>query len=464
MTQIISTKHPRIGVPHVLVLILLFILGVCALTYVLPAGEYAIDPKTNLVIPNSYAPVPQSPVSPWDAMIMVTQGVASQGVIFALLFIMGGLINVVIDSGSINALINYAVHRLQSKSIQILVPAIVVLMSVIGGLAGQDSLVAFVAVGMVLVKKLKLDKIAALGMFYLPYITGQAAGPTIAIILMAQETAGLPPVSGLGARLIIWLVLTLLCVVYTTRYCLKISKDPSRSIIGYMEEPDEASKAFENKTPNLKLSDLITLATLFVPFMIYAYGAASMGWGFPQLLAFAMVAVIVIGIVNRSNVNELAKQFIAGATAMGGICLMIGFAKVIGMVMVDGKILHTIAHAAVIAIGNMGESFTATGIFLSTMLFNLLIPSGPAKVPMLIPLFVPVADVLGISRQVLCLAFQLGDGLTNCVTPVSAVLAAAMSLSGCNFGQWLKFVLPFVGMTFVVAIAALTILQSIGWS
>ena len=105
MTQIISTKHPRIGVPHVLVLMLLFILGVCALTYVLPAGEYAIDPKTNLVIPNSYAPVPQSPVSPWDAMIMVTQGVASQGVIFALLFIMGGLINVVIDSGSINALI-----------------------------------------------------------------------------------------------------------------------------------------------------------------------------------------------------------------------------------------------------------------------------------------------------------------------------------------------------------------------
>lgn len=64
----------------------------------------------------------------------------------------------------------------------------------------------------------------------------------------------------------------------------------------------------------------------------------------------------------------------------------------------------------------------------------------------------------------LCLAFQLGDGLTNCVTPVSAVLAAAMSLSGCNIGQWLKFVMPFALMTFVVAIVALTVLQAMGWS
>ena len=177
-----------------------------------------------------------------------------------------------------------------------------------------------------------------------------------------------------------------------------------------------------------------------------------------------MIAVIVVGVVNRMNINRLAVLFITGATAMDGICLMIGFAKVIGMVLVDGKILHTIAYAAVYVIGGMHDSLVASGIFLFTTFINFLIPSGPAKVPMLIPLFIPVADVLGISRQVLCLAFQLGDGLTNCVTPVSAVLAAAMSLSGCNIGQWLKFVMPFALMTFVVAIVALTVLQAMGWS
>lgn len=458
-----NTKH-HWTVPHVLVLIIGLVLICCGLTYILPAGEYAIDAATGLVVPNSFHYLDRSPVDPWRALIMVTEGVGSQGVIFALLFIMGGLINVVIESGAIHSLINYSVYRLEDKSITVLVPSVVVLMAVIGGLAGQDSLVAFVAVGMVLARKLRLDRIAALGMFYLPYITGQAAGPTIAIILMAQETAGLPPVSGLGARLVVWCTLTLLCVLYTTRYCLRIHRNPALSIVGEMEKPLPEEAEGEKKTPTLGAKELVTVAAMFVPFAVYAYGAASSGWGFPELLAFAMLAVIVVGIVNRMNMNRLAVLFIAGATAMGGICLMIGFAKVIGMVLIEGKILHTIAYGAVSVIGSLGESLVATGIFVFTTLFNLLIPSGPAKVPMLIPLFIPVADVLGISRQVMCLAFQLGDGLTNCVTPVSAVLAAAMSLSGYNYAQWIRFVLPFVLMTFVVAVVALTILQSIGWT
>ena len=458
-----SDKVFRFSIPHVLVLILLIILFCCGLTYILPAGLYEIDPQTGLVVPNSFHWVENSPISPWRALVEVTNGVASQGVIFALLFIMGGLIYVVIESGAINNVINYSVYKLQDKSITVLVPAIVVLMSAIGAVAGQDSLVTFVLVGLLLVKKLRLDKIAALSIFYLSYITGQAAGPTVAIILMAQETAGLAPISGLGARLVVWAALTLLCVIYTTRYCLKISKDPSRSILGCVEEPD-GNDELNKSVPVLGTKDIVTALCMLVPFAFYAYGAAAYAWGFPNLIAFAMVAVIVVGIVNRTNPNELAVTFLKGASAMGGICLMIGFAKVVGIVLTDGKILHTIAYAAVTAIGGLGDAFTASGMFLFTTAINLLIPSGPAKVPMLIPLFVPVADVLGITRQVMCLAFQLGDGLTNFVTPVSAVLAAALSMSGVDLRQWWRYVLPYTGITFIIAIVALTILQSAGWS
>lgn len=458
-----SDKVFRFSIPHVLVLILLIILFCCGLTYILPAGLYEIDPQTGLVVPNSFHWVENSPISPWRALVEVTNGVASQGVIFALLFIMGGLIYVVIESGAINNVINYSVYKLQDKSITVLVPAIVVLMSAIGALAGQDSLVTFVLVGLLLVKKLRLDKIAALSIFYLSYITGQAAGPTVAIILMAQETAGLAPISGLGARLIVWAALTLLCVIYTTRYCLKISKDPSRSILGCVEEPD-GNDELNKSIPVLGTKDIVTALCMLVPFAFYAYGAAAYAWGFPNLIAFAMLAVIVVGIVNRTNPNELAVTFLKGASAMGGICLMIGFAKVVGIVLTDGKILHTIAYAAVTAIGGLGDAFTASGMFIFTTAINLLIPSGPAKVPMLIPLFVPVADVLGITRQVMCLAFQLGDGLTNFVTPVSAVLAAALSMSGVDLRQWWRYVLPYTGITFIIAIVALTILQSTGWS
>ncbi len=456
-----AKQKRQFTVPHVLVLIIALILICCALTYILPAGMYDTDPATGYIVPNSYHQVARTPVSPWTALVSVTAGIASQGTIIALLLIMGGTIAVIIDSGAVDAVINYSVYKLQDKSIKVLVPAIVVLMSVIGGLAGQDSLVAFVAVGLLLVKQLKLDRIAALSIFYLSYLTGQAAGPTIAIILMAQETAGLQPVSGLGARLVIWAVLTLVCVLYTTRYCLKISRDPSKSIYGCLEAPDEEARL---EAPTLGFKEIATVCCMFVPFAIYAYGAASKGWGFSNLMAFALLAVLVVGIVNRISPNKLAAMFVGGAASMGGICLMIGFAKVIGTVLTDGQILHTIAFGAVSVIGRLGSAVTATGIFVFTTLFNLLIPSGPAKVPMLIPLFLPVADALGMSRQVLCLAFQLGDGLTNYITPVSSVLAAALAMSGVNYGKWLKYVLPYVGITLAISVVALTLLQSVGWA
>ena len=256
-------------------------------------------------------------------------------------------------------------------------------------------------------------------------------------------------------------MVTVTCVIYTTHYCLKISRDPSKSLFGSLEAPDESSSL---EAPKLGFKEIATVSCMFVPFAIYAYGAASLGWGFSNLMAFALLAVLVVGLVNRISPSRLAAMFVGGASTMGGICLMIGFAKVIGTVLTDGNILHTIAYGAVNVIGQLGSAATAAGIFIFTTLFNLLIPSGPAKVPMLIPLFLPVADALGMSRQVLCLAFQLGDGLTNYITPVSSVLAAALAMSGVNYGKWLRYVLPYVCITFVISVAALTFLQSIGWS
>lgn len=445
-----------------LVLIVFLILICCALTYILPAGTYEKD-ANGYVIADSFRYVDRTPVSPWAALMNVAAGISSQGSIIALLLIMGGTISVIIESGSVSSVINFAVHKLQDKSIKVLVPSIVVLMSVIGALAGQDSLVAFVAVGLLLVKRLRLDRIAALSIFYLSYMTGQASGPTVAIILMAQETAGLKPVSGLGCRLIVWALLTTACVIYTTRYCLRIAADPSRSIMGALEKPD-GDEGSDKTAPTLKWNEIVSVCCMFVPFGFYAYGAAVLGWGFDQLIGFAVLAVLVVGLVNRISPSRLANMFVTGAAPMGGVCLMIGFAKVIGDVLQDGMIMDTIAHSAAGLIGSFGSAAAASGIFLFTTTFNLLVPSGPAKVPMLIPLFIPVADVLGVSRQVLCLAFQLGDGLTNYITPVSSVLAAALAMSGVNYGKWIRYVLPYVAITFVISFAVLSVFQGMGWS
>ena len=61
---------------------------------------------------------------------------------------------------------------------------------------------------------------------------------------------------------------------------------------------------------------------------------------------------------------------------------------------------------------------------------------------MTMPLIVPLADLLGISRQTAVLAFVFGDGFSNSIIPTSGVLMASIGIAGVPYEKWFKFILP----------------------
>ena len=103
-------------------------------------------------------------------------------------------------------------------------------------------------------------------------------------------------------------------------------------------------------------------------------------------------------------------------------------------------------------------------MFLFTTLFNLIMPSGPAKVPLLMPLFMPVADILGITRQILCTCYQLGDGLTNFLTPVSSVLATGLILSNTKYSKWMRYAVPYALCLIGFSAVCIFVLNLAGWT
>ena len=46
---------------------------------------------------------------------------------------------------------------------------------------------------------------------------------------IAQGLAGIPPVSGLGYRLVVWGIVTTLAIVWVMIYATRIKKDPKKS-------------------------------------------------------------------------------------------------------------------------------------------------------------------------------------------------------------------------------------------
>lgn len=87
----------------------------------------------------------------------------------------GGSIACIVGTGAFDDILNYGVFKLSDRSVTVLVPSIVVLMGLLGSFAGTDSMIAFVTVGLVICKRLHLDRICAMGMFYLGYLVGMGA-------------------------------------------------------------------------------------------------------------------------------------------------------------------------------------------------------------------------------------------------------------------------------------------------
>ncbi len=453
----------KLAFPHVMVLLVLLVLVSCLLTYIVPAGQYQYD-ENGYVIADSFQYVENTPVSPWDAVLKLTSSIAAMGTTYALLFVLGGMVSVMISSGSVENIVDFSIFKLQDKSLKVLIPCISVMMSLLGGLAGNDALITFVACGMLLARRTRLDRIAGMAIFYLPYITAQAIGPTVLMILMCQEMAGIPAVSGLSVRVVIWIIFTAFAAFYNTRYALRIARDPSRSINGEILSMPEGETVDTNQPVKLKAASVLAIVMMILPFVIYAMGSSAYGWGFDWLIGIGFVTAVLLGVVFRFTPNDWARRFCKGAAEMGPVCLLIGFSKLISTVLADGQVINTIAHAALTVIQSLGSSFSAIGMFIFTTLFNLMMPSGPAKVPILMPLFTPVADVLGITRQVLCTCYQLGDGLTNFLTPVSSVLATGLILSETRYSKWLKYAVPYALILIAFSGLCIFLLQSFGWT
>jgi uncharacterized ion transporter superfamily protein YfcC len=455
-----TANKKSIKVPHIMVIFAVMIIIMCLLTYILPAGKYDFD-ANGRAIAGSYHFIERNPVNPWKALLMLQQCVIESGLIMALMLGVGSAICVMIETGALDEVVAYALYKLRDKSVPVLIPLVIVIFSLIGAFAGNDSMMAFVTVGMLFCRRVKLDSLVAVGMFYLSVITGQACGPTIMLCMVAQQMAGLPPISIVGIRMTVWAVLTAWCAIYVTRYAWMIHKDPSKSIMGKTLVPRPGEEEIKEVKPTFR-----SFAVLFVmvgAFVFYAFGAVSYGWSYDWLIALSFAGAILCSAFYKVNPNVVGARFLQGAKDMGGVCLMLGIAKIVGMVLSTGNIMHTITHGVVLLVQDLGPGFAAIGVFFFILIFNILVYSGTSKAFVVMPILTPMADVIGMSRQVLCVAFQLGDGFTNPFTPMSPVTMGSLALADdCPWDKWVKFLLPFMIVNIIFGSALIYYLQYIG--
>ena len=181
-------------------------------------------------------------------------------------------------------------------------------------------------------------------------------------------------------------------------------------------------------------------------FGILIYGLSKLGWYFEEMSALFIFMGIICGFVNGYGPSRIAKEFGEGAKGIVVGCLIIGIARTVEVILSDASILDTIVYGIVNIVGVLPNSIKAVGMFLCQSLINCVIVSGTGQAAVTMPLMVPVSDLVGISRQTAVLAFQLGDGFSNSVLPMSSSLMGYLAVSKIPYSKWLKFMLPLFGI------------------
>ena len=93
--------------------------------------------------------------------------------------------------------------------------------------------------------------------------------------------------------------------------------------------------------------------------------------------------------------------------------------------------------------------------------FNFLVPSGSGQSLITLPILIPLADLVGLTRQVVVLATHWGDGITNILFPTSGYFVAILVIGRVSLAKWLKFYFPLFLAILATATMGLVIAQMI---
>jgi uncharacterized ion transporter superfamily protein YfcC len=79
------------------------------------------------------------------------------------------------------------------------------------------------------------------------------------------------------------------------------------------------------------------------------------------------------------------------------------------------------------------------------------------------PILWPIAQLTGVSGQTTVLAYLIGNGLTNMVTPTSGLLLAYLSTGRVPYATWMRFILPLWLTLLVLSLIAAAVAVLIGY-
>ena len=464
-------EKKKFVVPHVYILLLILILIFSILSYIVPANVYdyhdvVVNPDTgatrSVVDPDTYHAVEQTPVSLLQFLTAVPRGMQESAQIIFFIFIVGGAMTVLQETKAIEAGMGRMIKAMKDKTL-LLIPIIMFLFSLCGSVFGMaEETIPFIPIFVSLMIAAGFDSITGVAVV----LCGAGAGFAGAFInpftiQVAQGIAELPLLSGMTFRIVMYICMVVLMVAMVMRYAMRVRKNPELSCMHEFDKTRE-DVADLDALPAFGGKEKAILIVFLAAIVLLVYGVIKMGWYMDEIAALFLGMSMIVAAIGGLGFNGYANALSKGMADIAGGALVVGFARGILVVMNDGNILYTILHGAASLLNGLPAMVSAAGMYVFQCLLNFIVPSGSGQAAVSMPIMAPLADLVGVTRQTACIAFQLGDGISNIFTPTSGYFMAGLALAKVPWSKWAKWFIPILGLQYLLGLIFVLVAQGIG--
>jgi uncharacterized ion transporter superfamily protein YfcC len=347
--------------------------------------------------------------------------------------------------------------------------------------AWSDETLGLYSLTVPLMIALGYDRIVAVAVVTVAPFVG-SLGSTINpfVIGIGSSKAGVTIADGVGLRLLLLALALATMILYTLWYAKRVKTDPSKSICGIGTE-DAALAAADAQPPEpLTATSAIIIGLVFATFGLLAFSIVpwgailgnttidpysnkevssplwwELGWWLPELSALFFVMAIVVGVVGRLGEEVTAKAFVQGVISFTGPAFLVPVARGVSVVMTNTKTIDTVLHAMEALVTGTSKVLFVMLTFVVSLPLSLLVGGGAAGTALTIPVLAPLGDFAGVDRALVITAWATAAGWLRLILPTNAILIAGLALAKVGFDQYVRFVLPLMGILLVIVLTVL---------
>ena len=466
MEEKVKSKF-SINVPHVFIILAILVILATIATWVLPAGNFervVNEEDREVVVPGSYETTESSPVGFFDFLISFYDGIVEAADVIAFILLVSGAFAVVRKTGALDAGIASVVQHIHGGEYFVLI-ILMVLFALCGATFGMyEEAYPFVYMVIPLCIKMGFDAMTGAAVLFAGINAGFAGAFLNPFTVgLSQSLAKLPLYSGIGFRVVVFIVLVAEGIWFTLRYARKVKDNPNLSISREATEFWMGKNDSSESHSKMNIRHSIVLLILLAALIGLVYGVLKYEWYMAEISALFLLMGIVAGLVGGLSFNTMAEEIENAAAEIIGPCMVIGFARAIMIVLDSGNVTDTILYGMSNTVGIFGGIGAAILMYIIIYLLEFLISSGTAKAAMLIPILSPLCDLVGVSRQTMVLAYQLGDGILNMWEPTSPEVYSILGAAKIKFAEWFKWALPITIVWTATGFVLVIIAQIIGY-